>query len=55
MVKHVVRYDGAVAQIIRVFSGDQEKCDTAERRAFYKNHGCCLTAIIAWLSHRHNE
>jgi hypothetical protein len=55
MVKHAARYDGAVAQVTRVFSGDQEKCDTAERRAFYKNHGCCLAAIIAWPSHHNNE
>jgi len=55
MVKHVARYDGAVVQVDRVFSGDQEKCDTAERRVFYKNHGCCLAAIIAWPSHNNNE
>ncbi len=55
MVRHAARYDGAVAQVTRVFSGDQEKSDTAERRAFYKNHGCCLAAIIAWPSHNNNE
>jgi hypothetical protein len=50
MVKHAARYDGALAQVTRVFSGDREKFDTAERRAFHKNHGCCLAAIIAWPS-----
>ena len=50
MVKHAARYDGALAQVTRVFSGDWEKFDTAERRAFHKNHGCCLAAIIAWPS-----
>ena len=51
MVKHAARYDGAVAQVTRVFCGDVDACDTAERRAFHKNHGCCLAAIIAWPSH----
>lgn len=55
MVKHAARYDGAVAQVTRVFSGDANVCDTAERRAFHRNHGCCLAAIIAWPSHHHNE
>ena len=53
MVKHAARYDGAVAQVTRVFSGDPEASDTAECRAFHKNHGCCLTAIIAWPSSNH--
>lgn len=55
MVKHAARYDGVVAQVTRVFSGDANACDTAERRAFHRNHGCCLAAIIAWPSHHHNE
>jgi hypothetical protein len=55
MVKHAAKYNGAVAQVTRVFSGNPEACDSAERRQFHKNHGCCLTAIIAWLSHHPNE
>jgi hypothetical protein len=51
MVKHAARYDGAVAQCTRVFSGNADACDTAERRQFHKNHGCCLAAIIAWPLH----
>ena len=51
MVRHAAQYDGAVVQVTRVFSGDAEVCDTAERRQFHKNHGCCLAAIIAWPSH----
>ncbi len=31
MVNHAVRYDGAVAQVTRIFSGDARVCDTAER------------------------
>jgi hypothetical protein len=55
MVKHVAQYNGVVAQVTRIFSGNSEACDSAEHCQFHKNHGCCLTAIIAWLSHRHNE
>jgi len=55
MVKHAARYNGAVAQVTRVFSGNPEACDSTERHQFIKNHGCCLVAIIAWPSHCHNE
>ncbi len=48
MVMHTARYDGAVAQYICVFLGEANICDTAERRTFHRNHGCCLAAIIAW-------
>jgi hypothetical protein len=51
MVKHAARYDGALAQCVRVFSADANVSDTAERRAFHRNHGCCLAAIISWPSH----
>ena len=49
MVRHAARYDGALAQVTRVFSGDPETCDWAERRLFYKNNGYCLTSIISTL------
>jgi hypothetical protein len=52
MVAHAKRYDGAVAQVIRIFSGDPTFCDSMERRMFHKNRGCCLVAIIAWPSPR---
>jgi hypothetical protein len=48
MVKQAGRYDGALAQVTRVFNADPTFCDTAERRAFHKNRGCCHAAIIAW-------
>jgi hypothetical protein len=54
MAKHVARYDGTVAQCTRVFSGDADACDTAERHAFHKNSGHCLAAIIAWPLHHRN-
>jgi hypothetical protein len=48
MVKHVVCYDGVLAQVTRVFSDDPTCSDSAERRMFHKNKGCCLAVIIAW-------
>jgi hypothetical protein len=49
MVKHAARYDGALAQVIRVLSDDVETCNSAEQRMFYKNKGFCLAAIISTL------
>jgi hypothetical protein len=54
MAKHAARYNGAVAQCTRIFSGNADACDTAEHRAFHKNSGHCLAAIIAWPSHHRN-
>jgi hypothetical protein len=50
MVAHAARYDGAVAQVICIFSVDPTFCNSAECRMFHKNRGCCLAAIIAWPS-----
>jgi hypothetical protein len=50
MVKHAVRYKGALAQVTRVFSNDPMCSDTAEHCMFHKNKGCYLAAIIAWRS-----
>ena len=49
MVRHAARYDGALAQVTRVFSGDPETCDTTERRMFFKNKGYCRATIISTL------
>ena len=49
MVRHAAKYDGALAQVTRVFSSDPEVCDTAERRVFFKNKGYCRAAIISTL------
>jgi hypothetical protein len=49
MVRHAARYDGALAQVTRVFSGDPVTCDTAERRMFFKNKGYCRATIISTL------
>jgi hypothetical protein len=37
MVKQARCYDGALAQVTRVFNADPTCCDTAECRAFHKN------------------
>jgi hypothetical protein len=50
MVAHAACYDGAVAQVTRVFCDDSTFCDFAERRTFHRYDGCCLAAIIAWPS-----
>ena len=39
MVAHAAHFDGVLAQITRVLSADDR--DTAERRLFHKNRGCC--------------
>ena len=49
MVRHAARYDGALAQVTRVFSGDPDTCDSAERRMFFKNKGYCRATIISTL------
>ena len=47
MVAHAMRYDGALAQITRVYSGNEDECNTAERRIFHAKRGCCDAAIIS--------
>ncbi len=49
MVRHAAQYDGAIAQVTRVFSGDLETCNLAERHLFFKNKGFCLVLIISTL------
>jgi hypothetical protein len=49
MVRHAAQYNGALAQVTRVFSSDSETCDSTERRLFFKNKGYCCTMIILTL------
>jgi len=49
MVRHAARYDGALAQVTRVFSSDPKVCDTTERHMFHKNKGYCRAVIISTL------
>ncbi len=46
MVRHAVRYNGALAQVTRVLSGS---CDSAEHCMDHHNRGCCLATIISCL------
>jgi hypothetical protein len=48
IVKQATRFDGALAQVARVFNVDPTSCDTTERRTFHKNKVCCHAAIVAW-------
>jgi len=47
MVKHAARYDGALAQVTKVLSANND--DMAERHLFYKNKGCCYATVITSL------
>ena len=49
MVKHVMRYDGALAQVTRVLSGDKTKCSREKRRMFHAKRGYCEATIISCL------
>ena len=47
MVKHAARYDGALAQVTRVFSGDEKECGTEERWMYHAKRGYCQATIIS--------
>jgi hypothetical protein len=47
MVAYAEQYDGALAQVTRVLSKDDG--DSAEKRLFHKNMGCCYATIISHL------
>ena len=49
MVKHAVRYDGALAQVTRVFSDNEKECCREERRMFHAKRGLCYATIISCL------
>ncbi len=49
MVVHAMRYDGALVQVTRIYSGNADECSTAERRLFHAKRGCCDAAIISCL------
>jgi hypothetical protein len=48
MVRQAAHYNGALAQVTRVFNMDPTCCDTVECSIFHKNKGCCLATIIVW-------
>jgi hypothetical protein len=47
MVRHAAHYNGALAQVTRVFNGNPADCDSAQRRAYHKNHGYTHAVIIS--------
>jgi hypothetical protein len=49
MVKHAVRYDGALVQVTRVFGGNEKECNREERRLVHANRGYCHATIISCL------
>ena len=49
MVAHAARYDGALAQVTRVFSGKEEECSREERWMYHANGGYCHATIISCL------
>ncbi len=49
MVQNAAHFDGALVQVTRVFSSDPGYCDSAERRMYHHNRGCCLATIISCL------
>jgi hypothetical protein len=53
MVAHATIYDGALAQVTSILSGDKGICNTEERSKYHKMRGCCLATIISM--HGSNE
>ncbi len=49
MVVHAQCYDGALAQVTKVFSADDFECNREERHLFYLKKGCCQATIISSL------
>ena len=48
MVAHAARYDGALAQVTRVFGDNEEECSREERRMFHAKRGYCHATIISY-------
>ena len=47
MVPQATLYNGALTQVTRVFNGNPNECDSAERRMYYKNKRCIHAVIIS--------
>jgi hypothetical protein len=45
--------DGALAQVMKVFSADPCHSDTAEWQMHHHNHGCALAAIMSIVTNKH--
>ncbi len=46
MVRHAACYNGALAQVTRVFNGNLADCDSFEHRAYHIHHGFTKAVII---------
>ncbi len=55
MVAHATRYDGALAQVTRVFSGKEEECSREERRMYHAKRGYCNATIISCFPMKEDE
>jgi hypothetical protein len=55
MVKHAFLYDGALAQVTRVFNGNEEECSREERRMYHAKRGYCHATIISRLPTKKDE
>ena len=55
MVKHAYLYDGALAQVTRVFNGNEEECSREERRMYHAKRGYCHATIISRLPTKKDE
>ena len=49
MVKHAMRYDGVLAQVAMVFSGNETECSREERQMYHAKRGYCEATIISCL------
>ena len=49
MVAHAALYDGALAEVTRVFSGDEKECSREERQMYHAKRGYCQATIISCL------
>jgi hypothetical protein len=47
MIAHAARYNRALAQVTRVFSGKEEECSREERRMYHAKRGYCQATIIS--------
>ena len=55
MAAHATRYDGALAQVTRVFSGEEEECSREERRMYHAKRGYCHATIISCFPMKEDE
>jgi len=55
MVAHAARYDGALAQVTRVFSDKEEECSREERWMYHAKRGYCLATIISCFPMKEDE